>query len=237
MNEGNSIVEATASMLSQTIPDEITEKIKEYHKTISDIKTPKRYIGKKGKYKYIKRHYMKMQANKLFPGWSFTIQKYDVLAKDFVLVHGRLIWTEFGIRRVGDMISGHAIAKSAGASEFVGLDNDIKAACTDTWKKACNWYMNIGDDVYKMNDEELNDKDKKLFLDLIIEIGDEYLETVEKHYVYDDFVKMIEDKEINVDNASTFYKWAKYELKQKEKAELQAKIDDNKPDAERVKAE
>ena len=34
MNEGNSIVEATASMLSQTIPDEITEKIKEYLKSI-----------------------------------------------------------------------------------------------------------------------------------------------------------------------------------------------------------
>ena len=55
------------------------------------------------------------------------------------------------------MVAAHRIQKKRESSkDFVNVGNDIKAANTDTLKKAFNMYMNIADDVYRNQIEDLN---------------------------------------------------------------------------------
>jgi hypothetical protein len=147
----------------------IRKAITDKHKHVSNLNTPSPYIKKKQGMDYVEYSYMREVADKEFPGWSWTIQKTEVLGAEAYVVHGRLKWFDEGIWREGDMCAAHRIQKQRGGEAFVDIGNDVKAANTDCIKKAFNMYMNICDDVYRnqVEDMELSDEQK----DEIIEVA------------------------------------------------------------------
>ena len=98
------------------------------------------------------------------------------------VVHGRLMWYDSGVKRIGDMTAAHRIQKKKGSSEYVDLGNDIKSANTDCMKKAFNMYMNIADDVYRnqVEDTELTEQQKDSILALAESISEETKNQIEK---------------------------------------------------------
>jgi len=147
----------------------IRKAITDKHKHVSNLNTPSPYIKKKQGMDYVEYSYMREVADKEFPGWSWTIQKTEVLGAEAYVVHGRLKWFDEGIWREGDMCAAHRIQKQRGGEAFVDIGNDVKASNTDCIKKAFNMYMNICDDVYRnqVEDMELSDEQK----DEIIEVA------------------------------------------------------------------
>ena len=140
----------------------VRKAITDKHKLVSGLKTPSPYIKKKQGMDYVEYSYMREVADKQFPGWSWSIEKTEVLGSEAYVVHGRLKWFDEGIWRQGDMCAAHRIQKKRGIDEFVDIGNDVKAANTDCIKKAFNMYMNICDDVYRnqVEDFELSDEQK-----------------------------------------------------------------------------
>ena len=138
------------------------------HKKVSNIPTPKPFIKKKMGLDYVEYSYMREIADKEYPGWSWTIQKTEVLGSEAYVVHGRLKWYDEGIWREAVMVAAHRIQKTRGTNEFVDIGNDIKASNTDCIKKAFNMYLNIADDVYRnqVEESEMTDKQKDELLKL-----------------------------------------------------------------------
>ena len=127
-----------------------------HHKKVSRLKTPKGFIKKKMGMDYVEYSTMRDIADKEYPGWSWTIINAAALGSEAYVVHGRLKWYENGLWREGDMVAAHRIQKKKGTSEFVDVGNDIKSANTDCIKKAFNQYLNICDDVYRNQIEDLS---------------------------------------------------------------------------------
>ena len=140
----------------------VRKAITDKHKHVSSLTTPSPYVKKKQGMDYVEYSYMREIADKEFPGWSWTIEKTEVLGSEAYVVHGRLKWFDEGIWRQGDMCAAHRIQKKRGIDEFVDIGNDVKAANTDCIKKAFNMYLNICDDVYRnqVEDFELSDEQK-----------------------------------------------------------------------------
>ena len=140
----------------------VRKAITDKHKHVSGLTTPSPYVKKKQGMDYVEYSYMREIADKEFPGWSWTIEKTEVLGSEAYVVHGRLKWFDEGIWRQGDMCAAHRIQKKRGIDEFVDIGNDVKAANTDCIKKAFNMYLNICDDVYRnqVDDFELSDDQK-----------------------------------------------------------------------------
>ena len=187
----NEIVVADNQTISvtNTIKQAITDK----HKSVSRIKTPKPFIKKKMGLDYVEFSYMREIADKEYPGWSWTIEKTEVLGSEAYVVHGRLLWYDEGIWRKADMVAAHRIQKKRGTNEFVDIGNDVKAANTDCIKKAFNMYLNIADDVYRnqVEDLELSDEQKNEILVLAGDVGEERMEQVHD---------LIKDQAINTVN-------------------------------------
>jgi hypothetical protein len=158
------------------------------HKKVSNIPTPKPFIKKKMGLDYVEYSYMREIADKEYPGWSWTIQKTEVLGSEAYVVHGRLKWYDEGIWREADMVAAHRIQKKRGTNEFVDIGNDIKASNTDCIKKAFNMYLNIADDVYRnqVEESEMTDKQK-----------DELLKLSKKANIYDEILNKIENGTIH----------------------------------------
>lgn len=152
------LMKMSSNMISQELID--LESITDRHDLVSSISTPKAYIKKKMDLDYVEIGYMKKQADKFYPGWSWQIISTEVLGTEAYVVHGRLSWFDGTIQRVGDMTAAHRIQKKKSDGAFVDIGNDIKAANTDCMKKAFNMYMNIADDVYRnqVEDTELSDE-------------------------------------------------------------------------------
>jgi len=131
-----------------------------YHKTVSNMKTPQKYIQQKMGLDYVRYGYMRDLADKFYPGWSWTIIKCAALGSEAYEVHGRLKWFDNGIWREGDCVAAHRIQKKRGSDEFVDVGNDLKAANTDT--------INIADDVYRnqIDEYELETSQIQQLLDL-----------------------------------------------------------------------
>ena len=55
----------------------------------------------------------------------------------------------------GAMTAAHRIQKQRGTESFVDIGIDVKAANTDCIKKAFNFYLNIADDVYRNQVDDL----------------------------------------------------------------------------------
>ena len=167
--------------------------ITDKHKQVSNIKTPKPFIKKKMGMEYVEYSYMREIADKEFPGWSWKVVSTEVLGSEAYVVHGRLKFYDEGIWRECDVTASHRIQKQRGTNDFVDIGNDIKAANTDAIKKAFNMYMNIADDVYRnqVDDLELSDLEKSDILVLASEISEEKLEQIKG---------LIEDESINTAN-------------------------------------
>ena len=174
---------------TETIRKAITDK----HKKVSSMSTPKPFIKKKMGMEYVEFSYMREVADKEYPGWSWTIQKTEVLGSEAYVVHGRLKWYDEGIWREGDMVAAHRIQKLRGTNDFVDIGNDIKASNTDCMKKALQMFMNIADDVYRnqVEDLELSDEEKNDILVLAGEISEERLSQIHE---------LIKDQTINTAN-------------------------------------
>ena len=173
--------------------EQVRKAITDKHKQVSNIKTPKPFIKKKMGMEYVEYSYMREIADKEFPGWSWKVVSTEVLGSEAYVVHGRLKFYDEGIWRECDVTASHRIQKQRGTNDIVDIGNDIKAANTDAIKKAFNMYMNIADDVYRnqVDDLELSDLEKSDILVLASEISEEKLEQIKG---------LIEDESINTAN-------------------------------------
>ena len=191
MSNNNEVIVIDEQMLEAT--DTIRKAITDKHKKVSSMSTPKPFIKKKMGMEYVEFSYMREIADKEYPGWSWTIQKTEVLGSEDFVVQGRLKWYDEGIWREADMVAAHRIQKKRGTSEFVDIGNDIKASNTDCIKKAFNMYLNIADDVYRnqVDDMELSDEEKNDILVLAGEISEERLSQIHE---------LIKDQTINTAN-------------------------------------
>ena len=158
----------------------VRKAITDKHKLVSSLTTPSPYIKKKQGMDYVEYSYMREVADKQFPGWSWTIEKTEVLGSEAYVVHGRLKWFDEGIWRQGDMCAAHRIQKKRGIDEFVDIGNDVKAANTDCIKKAFNMYMNICDDVYRnqVEDFELSDEQKDKIVEAAALVNESRLQEI-----------------------------------------------------------
>ena len=158
----------------------VRKAITDKHKLVSNLRTPGPYVKKKQGMDYVEYSYMREVADKEFPGWSWTIEKTEVLGSEAYVVHGRLKWFDEGIWRQGDMCAAHRIQKKRGIDEFVDIGNDVKAANTDCIKKAFNMYLNICDDVYRnqVEDFELSDEQKDEIVEAAALVNEERLEEI-----------------------------------------------------------
>ena len=159
MNKDEIMLTGTDSL---NIINESLKLITEKHKKVSSITTPTPYIKKKMGMDYVEYSYMREIADKEYPGWSWNIIYTENLGSEAFVIHGRLKWFDSGVWREGDMTAAHRIQKKRGTDEFVDIGNDVKAANTDCIKKAFNMYLNIADDVYRnqVDDVELTDDEK-----------------------------------------------------------------------------
>ena len=191
MSNNNEVIVVDQKMLEAT--DTIRVAITEKHKKVSRIETPKPFIKKKMGLDYVEFSYMRDVADKEFPGWSWTIEKTEVLGSEAFVVQGRLTWYDEGIWRKADMVAAHRIQKKRGTNEFVDIGNDVKASNTDCIKKAFNMYLNIADDVYRnqVEDLELSDEQKSEILILAGDVSEERMEQVHD---------LIKDQAVNTAN-------------------------------------
>ena len=171
----------------------VRKAITDKHKHVSGLTTPSPYVKKKQGMDYVEYSYMREVADKEYPGWSWTIQKTEVLGSEAFVVNGRLKWFDEGIWRLGDMCAAHRIQKKRGIEEFVDIGNDVKAANTDCIKKAFNMYLNIADDVYRnqVEDFELSDEQKDEIIELAASIDEDKLNQI---------TQLVKDKTIHNGN-------------------------------------
>jgi len=147
---------------SLNVINEALKEITNKHKKVSNIATPTPYIKKKMGMEYVEYSYMREVADKEYPGWSWLIINTENLGSEAYVIHGRLKWYDEGIWREGDMTAAHRIQKKRGTNEFVDIGNDIKSANTDCIKKAFNFYLNIADDVYRNQVEDMTLSDDQI---------------------------------------------------------------------------
>ena len=191
MSNKNEVMVVDEQMLQAT--DAVRKAITNKHKKVSRLKTPKPFIKKKMGLDYVEFSYMRDVADKEFPGWSWTIEKTEVLGSEAYVVQGRLTWYDEGLWRKADMVAAHRIQKKRGTDEFVDIGNDVKAANTDCIKKAFNMYLNIADDVYRNQVEDLSLTDEQAN-DILVVAGDISEERIEQ--IHD----LIKEQAINTAN-------------------------------------
>ena len=206
------VVVVDQKMLAAT--DIIRKAITEKHKKVSDMSTPKPFVKKKMGMDYVEYSYMREIADKEYPGWSWTIQKTEVLGSEAFVVQGRLKWYDEGIWREADMVAAHRIQKKRGTNEFVDIGNDVKASNTDCIKKAFNMYLNIADDVYRnqVEDLELSDEQKNDILVLAGDVSEERMEQVHD---------LIKDQAVNTANFNSSMRKLERELEKKINNEME----------------
>lgn len=145
---------------------------RERHKQVSNLITPREYVDTdENGIEYPKTNYMRSVAQKYYNMIEWQIIKTDIVYEDskpaWIIVHGRLKWEEDGIVHTGDMVAAHRVQYSKKSGRILDLSNDIKAANTDTYKKALNFFLNICDDIYRWEDPELTEEQKETLLKLV----------------------------------------------------------------------
>lgn len=201
---------------------EIFNQIRFTHKTVGNIKTPKAAIYKKMGYDYIKINYMKGLANTFYPGWSWHIISTELLGREWIKVHARLIFFD-GVKRECDILGANRLqTKTEDPNKFVDINNDVKAVNTNMLRKAFNEYMDIGNDVYKRQDNYLTDRQVEDILKLAKSISNS---------VYYKVQDAIENKNTNGNNyeAALDKLNQMYSDKLKKEKEGEAKKTKNKP--------
>lgn len=204
----------------ETRPATSRDIISEHHKHVSEIITPRDQVDTKekkdnidsGPPEFPSPEYMRYIANREYLIESWNIIDTKVIYEDdklvAIMVHGRLTWTEPGthpIKRSGDMIGAHRIDRKRGTNELVDIGNNIKAANTDTWKKAINFYLNVCDDIYRYDYPPIpiNQEVKDEIMALINDITDQDRKT--------EYIKILNSIDRNGINA--FKEKIKYYIK------------------------
>lgn len=197
------------SVLHNMLPQIQTElkKVTDKHQKVSDMKTPPSQISKKMGLDYVEIGYMKHIADTEFPGWNWEIIKSEALGSEAYVVHGRLTYYSAGLKRVGDMVAAHRIQKGRESGSFVDVGNDIKSANTDCMKKAFNMYMNIADDVYKNQVVDLDEKEKMLVNEKMLDAGftSKEISRIQLN---------INKGKVNRTNVNELYEWIKEQKKE-----------------------
>jgi len=155
---------------------EMEDNIRKKHKKVSEEETNSNHVKQKAGMDYVEFAYMKAQANKHYPGWSFKNLEIveEFLVSGWVVVKGELHWLDEGMPRVGACAAAHRIAFKSGLDRIpeniVDLGNDVKAAVTDCQKKGFNTYMNISDDIYRQIEvEDISSEQTGILYDMIEE--------------------------------------------------------------------
>ena len=182
-------------------------KVTDKHQKVSDMKTPPSQISKKMGLDYVEIGYMKHVADTEFPGWNWEIIKSEALGSEAYVVHGRLTYYSAGLKRVGDMVAAHRIQKGRESGTFVDVGNDIKSANTDCMKKAFNMYMNIADDVYKNQVVDLDEKEKMMVNEKMLDAGftSKEISRIQLN---------INKGKVNRTNVTELYEWIKEQKKE-----------------------
>jgi hypothetical protein len=197
-NKNDELVVSTGNypVISEATRMEISDK----HKKVSQTETPKHFVKKKyDGMEYCEISYMKSIAEEEFTPWNWEIISEGELGTEAYKVHGRLTYTDAsGVIRIGDMVAAHRIQKKRGTKEFVDIGNDIKAANTDCMKKAFNMYLNIADDVYRnqIEDLELSDSEKNDILEVAAKCSEGRLKEI---------TKLINDGTLHAENYKSSY--------------------------------
>ena len=197
-NKNDELVVSTGNypVISEATRMEIADK----HKKVSQTETPKHFVKKKyDGMEYCEISYMKSIAEEEFTPWNWEIISEGELGTEAYKVHGRLTYTDAsGVIRIGDMVAAHRIQKKRGTKEFVDIGNDIKAANTDCMKKAFNMYLNIADDVYRnqIEDLELSDSEKNDILEIAAKCSEGRLKEI---------TKLINDGTLHAENYKSSY--------------------------------
>ena len=182
------------------ISEETRKEIADKHKKVSQTETPKHFVKKKyDGMEYCEISYMKSIAEDEYAPWNWEIMGKEVLGTEAYVVHGRLTYTDAsGVVRIGDMVAAHRIQKKRGTNEFVDIGNDIKADNTDCMKKAFNMFLNIADDVYRnqIEDLELSNDEKNDILELAAKCSKGRL---------DEITKLINNGTLHTENYKSSY--------------------------------
>ncbi len=167
--------------------------LRDKHKDISSITTPKPYISQKQGFDYVDEGYMRNQLNKHYPVWGWEIIKYEFIGDKAISVHGRLTIIDNGIQRAYDSVAAHRVATNQ--KGYVDLGNDMKAANTDCFKVAVNRLCNIADDVYRkqVEDLDLSEGQEQSIKDLLVDYSPD-------DDLYKKVCQGIKDKSINNKN-------------------------------------
>lgn len=201
--------ETELSVLHNMLPQiqQELKKVTDKHQKVSDMKTPPSQISKKMGLDYVEIGYMKHIADTEFPGWNWEIIKSEALGSEAYVVHGRLTYYSAGLKRVGDMVAAHRIQKGRESGSFVDVGNDIKSANTDCMKKAFNMYMNIADDVYKNQVVDLDEKEKMMVNEKMLDAGftSKEISRIQLN---------INKGKVNRTNVTELYEWIKEQKKE-----------------------
>lgn len=158
-------------------------------KELSDAKTPKFVIKKKGNYDTVRGSFMLDSLKELFPGrWSWvSTHPTQFLGAEWIYSEGELVilWPSGHVQKfLGKAAHRIAYAKDAAHTHdnIIDLGNDVKASNTEALKFAINRLIGIADDVYRQNEVEgwdLSDEDLELcreISDVIGQINQKYQE-------------------------------------------------------------
>lgn len=152
--------------------------------TISNTKTPKQMIKKKGDgFDYVEEGYMRAMLDKVYPDWSWLPTPNDsvqFLGSEWVVVSGVLEITEEESGRKRRFFSPGAARVQFKKNQphtvenVIDIDKNVASANSMGFKRACNRLAHIADDVYR----------KQVRTDFITE---------EQEKAYDDLLKTAKD--------------------------------------------
>lgn len=183
----------------------MNDNIRKHHEMVSGIITPPGEVDIKERKdrpqaapEFPSPEYMRYISNKYYTIIDWNILKVEVLYENgiiiAILVHGRLKWIDADeIKRSGDMIGAHRVDRKTETNIIIDIGNNVKAANTDCWKKALNFYLNVCDDIYRYDYPHIKatKEDKEDIIKHIKRINDKEtrekfekdLENLEKRYV------------------------------------------------------
>lgn len=198
MAENQQASNGIAKQTPQLSNEEIIERIALKRKQISNKKTPKVFVKKKGDgFDYVDEAYMREQLNVLYPIWSWKIDKSEMLGSEWCIVTGTLSVYDAGVPRTFSSIGAARVQFKRGephtAENVVDIDKNVASANTNAFKRAVNRLCNIADDVYHKNVKDIKLDDGQI--DAIKSLLDGLDDKVRK-----DILQGIEDQTINTEN-------------------------------------
>ena len=197
------------------------EAIKVQRKIVSNTKTPKCHVEKKGDgYDYVDEAYMRDRLNYHYPIWSWKIDSSEFLGAEWCIVRGTLTILDNGVPRHFSSIGAARVQFKRNsehiAENVVDIDKNIASANTNAFKRAINRLCNIADDVYHKLVKDVSLSDSQ------IDGINSMLEGLEGSTI-DNIKKGIEEQTINSTNIDAVINKIKRLKEEKEKKDGNSK--------------